>query len=93
LPISWTGWFFVHFLPTSWTGQICMLCLRLDCWPLNIFMHMMCKFVVLFMNWAENEQRIGQFVKWARVQTSNLASSWNGHFHLNILKFKGGSKV
>jgi hypothetical protein len=36
LPISRTGRFFVHFLPTSWTGQICMLHLRLGCSPLSI---------------------------------------------------------
>jgi rRNA maturation endonuclease Nob1 len=34
-----------------------MLRLRLGCWPLHIFAH--------FMNYAENEHRIAQFVKWA----------------------------
>jgi uncharacterized membrane protein YozB (DUF420 family) len=33
--------------------------LWLGCWPLHIFAQ--------FMNWTENEQRIAQFVKWARV--------------------------
>jgi predicted component of type VI protein secretion system len=32
---------------------------RLACWPLHIFAQ--------FMNWAENEQRFTQFVKWVRV--------------------------
>jgi uncharacterized membrane protein YozB (DUF420 family) len=36
-----------------------MLRLRIGCWPLHIFAQ--------FMNWAENEQRIAQFVKWARA--------------------------
>jgi hypothetical protein len=38
---------------------ICILRLRLSCWPLHI--------LVQFMNWPENEQRLAQFVKWARV--------------------------
>jgi hypothetical protein len=33
------------------------------------------------MNWAKNEQRIAQFVKWARAEVSNLVSSKNGQFH------------
>jgi hypothetical protein len=36
-----------------------MLRLRLGCWPLHIFAQ--------FMKWAENKQKIAQFVNWARV--------------------------
>jgi hypothetical protein len=65
LPISRTGRFFVHFLPTSWNRQICMLRLRLGCWPLHIFMHMMCKFVVP-SSWT------------GQKMNKESPSSWNG---------------